>query len=402
MIDKYERRRRYKKRKHILDINGQLSYFCHSHFNRIDMKGKRLNSKEKELDCTIPYKHCLNCGTELNGKYCHICGQEATSPVPSVKSVIFEYFNHAFIWDSKIFKTLWSLISKPGHLTNEFLSGKFVSYVHPLKLNMFFMFVFLTMLFLFSSIEKMDSSMQDFTKDEVVLSYYQFNTLMNDSKYAERIKKSPRDTVLFHAPLLLAENFPGIITNIKTIEDNNSKALDKWTAVIPRVLIEDNIIKSEGNGYYRFATETGTVKQDLEMVQLVGSEMLRITNQYFPILVLLTVPFLSLSLRLIQHKAKTNRINRFIFSLHYTAFLELVVIFIYLIYLTITPPTFFLESFLTLSSCTYLTLAFRKVYKNNSWFKAVTKALLFSLLYLMICLFAFICVLFVACFIIVI
>ena len=32
----------------------------------------------------LPYEHCLNCGTELKGLYCHSCGQEAVNKTPTL------------------------------------------------------------------------------------------------------------------------------------------------------------------------------------------------------------------------------------------------------------------------------------------------------------------------------
>ena len=99
-------------------------------------KIQNLETEKQQSDA--PYKHCLNCGTELTGAYCHACGQEASNPTPSIKSFIMEYVVNAFMWDSKLLETLWLLVRRPGYLTREFVSGKFISYMHPLKLNMFF------------------------------------------------------------------------------------------------------------------------------------------------------------------------------------------------------------------------------------------------------------------------
>ena len=41
---------------------------------------------------------CLNCGAMLKGKYCHECGQQVTTKMPSVKDFILEYLNNAFIF----------------------------------------------------------------------------------------------------------------------------------------------------------------------------------------------------------------------------------------------------------------------------------------------------------------
>ncbi|MEE1214465.1 MAG: hypothetical protein U0L04_05735, partial [Bacteroidaceae bacterium] len=61
------------------------------------------NSENKKKN--LPYQHCLNCGAELNGMYCHECGQRATSKTPTVRAFVLEYLNNAFIWDTQFFQT---------------------------------------------------------------------------------------------------------------------------------------------------------------------------------------------------------------------------------------------------------------------------------------------------------
>ena len=74
-------------------------------------------SKSEDKENNPPYKHCLNCGVELNGKYCHHCGQEAVDKTPTVSGFVMEYLVNAFLWDSQFLKTFWALIRRPGHLT---------------------------------------------------------------------------------------------------------------------------------------------------------------------------------------------------------------------------------------------------------------------------------------------
>ena len=38
---------------------------------------------------------CLNCGTELNGEYCHVCGQQAGKSNSTVRGFIMEYVNNS-------------------------------------------------------------------------------------------------------------------------------------------------------------------------------------------------------------------------------------------------------------------------------------------------------------------
>ena len=64
-------------------------YFYNIYLNIITMCKK--SQKQEEATTTPPYKHCLNCGSELQGPYCHTCGQQAVDPRPSVKSFVMEY-----------------------------------------------------------------------------------------------------------------------------------------------------------------------------------------------------------------------------------------------------------------------------------------------------------------------
>src|SRR5438093_8870483 len=81
-----------------------------------------------------PLTHCENCGTQLRGHWCAQCGQPAIDYRRSFRHVIVDVLDSFLNWDSKFFATLGLLIAKPWRLTNEFLAGKRVRYVHPLRL----------------------------------------------------------------------------------------------------------------------------------------------------------------------------------------------------------------------------------------------------------------------------
>ena len=78
--------------------------------------------------------HCENCGAKLIGKYCGQCGQPAIDYRRSFRHVIVDVLDSFLNWDSKFFATIGLLIVKPWRLTNEFLAGKRVRYLNPLRL----------------------------------------------------------------------------------------------------------------------------------------------------------------------------------------------------------------------------------------------------------------------------
>src|SRR4029077_9961009 len=81
-----------------------------------------------------PITECENCGALLHGHWCAQCGQAAVDYRRSFRHVIVDVLDSFVNWDSKFFASVGLLIAKPWRLTNEFLSGKRVRHVHPLRL----------------------------------------------------------------------------------------------------------------------------------------------------------------------------------------------------------------------------------------------------------------------------
>jgi len=94
--------------------------------------GRRWFRRRKDQD--KPLTHCENCGSELQGHWCAHCGQPAIEYRRSFRHVVADLLNEFLNWDSKFFTTIALLILKPWRLTNEFLAGKRVRYVNPLRL----------------------------------------------------------------------------------------------------------------------------------------------------------------------------------------------------------------------------------------------------------------------------
>jgi hypothetical protein len=78
--------------------------------------------------------HCENCGTQLQGHWCAKCGQPVIDYRRSFRHVIADLLNEFLNWDSKFFATIGLLVVRPWKLTNQFLAGHRVRYVHPLRL----------------------------------------------------------------------------------------------------------------------------------------------------------------------------------------------------------------------------------------------------------------------------
>jgi Protein of unknown function (DUF3667) len=95
---------------------------------------ERTPGRRRAKDTTPALTHCENCGAELQGHWCAQCGQPAIEYRRSFRHVVADLLNEFLNWDSKFFTTIALLILKPWRLTNEFLAGKRVRYVNPLRL----------------------------------------------------------------------------------------------------------------------------------------------------------------------------------------------------------------------------------------------------------------------------
>lgn len=82
-------------------------------------------------------KNCLNCGAAVQGRYCHICGQENIEPKESFWHLVTHFAYDVTHFDGKFFSTLKYLLFKPGFLSKEYLRGKRASYLHPIRMYVF-------------------------------------------------------------------------------------------------------------------------------------------------------------------------------------------------------------------------------------------------------------------------
>lgn len=115
---------------------------------RVRRKIKLLRLKRIRQKKTPKYSCCKNCGTPLEGMYCYRCGQYALDVEQPFWKYVRQYFENVYQFDTKIWRTLWYLFTRPGFLTAEFNAGKINSYVHPFRLYMCISVVFFAVFFM--------------------------------------------------------------------------------------------------------------------------------------------------------------------------------------------------------------------------------------------------------------
>ena len=87
-------------------------------------------------------RRCTNCGERLTGQYCYQCGQRDKHRLISLWELLRDLIGDLFEVDSRIWRTIFPLLFRPGFLTREYLSGRRVHYTPPLRMYLVLSLVF--------------------------------------------------------------------------------------------------------------------------------------------------------------------------------------------------------------------------------------------------------------------
>lgn len=83
---------------------------------------------------------CLNCRTPLVGDYCHACGQKGHVH-RSLGAFGHDLLHGVFHFEGKVWRTLPMLAWRPGELTRRYIEGERATFVGPLPLFLFCVFL---------------------------------------------------------------------------------------------------------------------------------------------------------------------------------------------------------------------------------------------------------------------
>jgi len=100
-----------------------------------------------------PVVKCRNCSTEMEGEYCHFCGQRHHDHKESFGELVYEFVSDFLHFDSRFFKTILPLLFVPGKVTKSYNEGRQRSQFHPIRLYLFSSFLYFFLFFYFTNIE---------------------------------------------------------------------------------------------------------------------------------------------------------------------------------------------------------------------------------------------------------
>lgn len=264
---------------------------------------------------------CLNCGEQVQHRYCSYCGQENTETSKNFYHLFVYLFNGFFHYDSAFWRTIVKLFFKPAELTKEYLSGKRIRYLAPIRVYIFTSFITFLIISLFPSSEPVKSiNTKTSQVNEIVSSA--IDSLHLEEKSMEGLTKTgilseqTKDTLqkIIHSEL------DSVQTEI------NAKA--KASAPSP-VSIEDESQVTRKADYW-FMRKWMKVKEentDEEIRQKFSDSF----TQNMPKALFLFMPVFAFILFLFHDKKRWNYFDHGIFTLHYFSFLLLLTLVLFFI-----------------------------------------------------------------------
>lgn len=80
------------------------------------------------------HEFCLNCGAKLEGRWCSECGQKDSDYRRPYWTFLEDLTDNLFTRDSRVWRTLGYLLFLPGAMTRDYIQGKRIRYLPPIRL----------------------------------------------------------------------------------------------------------------------------------------------------------------------------------------------------------------------------------------------------------------------------
>jgi len=338
--------------------------------------------------------NCLNCGTTVIGKYCHVCGQENIEPRETVWHLIIHFFNDVTHFDGKFFLTLKVLLFKPGFLSKEYMNGRRASYLNPIRMYLFTSFIFFLVFFSFIPIK------EGKFKNNFTIKGKSFEQI--DSLSAPDFNDFTK--ALNHGVPMSRQQFKHFSDSLKN-EDGfvvfgqkkHYKSKAEFDSLVATGAVNDSWLKRQIT--YK-ELELNEKYQDQQ--GRFFKDFLESLLHHFPQMLFISLPFVALLLKLLySRRKKFYYVSHAIFTIHLYVFVFIVMLFIMGIseLKTIVEWNWLniINNLFTIVIFFYLYKAMRNFYEQKR-FKTIIKYILFLFSFFFLILVLFIIFAFVSIF----
>ncbi|HSU27009.1 MAG TPA: DUF3667 domain-containing protein [Chitinophagaceae bacterium] len=340
-------------------------------------------------------KDCLNCGALVQGRYCHVCGQENVVPKETFWHMVTHFFYDITHFDSSFFRTVRVLLFKPGLLSTEYIRGRRASYLHPIRLYVFTSAIFF--LFFFSLPNPMGTVVQD--PDKPLTGK---NKELTVEKIKELAEKSPADTSLKKL-LALAMDTSHQLTNNDVLQIENDSNFLQIAGINYKSLREYDSVqrarpagKKDGWFERRFIRKILGINERYRGNREMALEKFKESLLHrLPYMLFISLPLFALLLKIVYIRRKTfYYADHGVFTIHLYVFTFITLLVIFALgelerklgwdWISIFQFILFFSLYF------YLYKALRNFYRQRR-FKTIIKLFIISLfsLVMMIILFAF-------------
>lgn len=322
-----------------------------------------MSEEIKEIAVKGRGSYCLNCETPLNNEaYCPVCGQENTNRNISIWTLIQDFLGDYFSFDSKFFTTLVPLFISPGGVPKEFIEGHRVKYIPPFRILIFSSFIFFTIWGLTFEHESND--------ERTMSSILQENVTFNSDSLSQVLDSVQQATI------------EELDFDFTLSEDSSSRIDEKIKGLM--TLLDLGVPLEEAVD--SMATDNAGIQKKLftQIGKMYTSEQAALTKYFIgnlSLMILVIQPFFALLLKLlyIRRRKKYKFIGHLVFSFYFHAWV--LVLFTIGLFASTFLEEFPLSKFIIIPSLIYLFFALKKFY-GQSWAKSLLKLLLIFMFYL--------------------
>jgi hypothetical protein len=347
-------------------------------------------------------KDCLNCGADVLGPYCQNCGQKNIVVHQSFWQMLTHFVYDIFHFDGKFFDTLKRLLFRPGLVPKEYVQGRRLSYLDPIRMYLFTSAVFFLV---FYSIIDLEGSV-DFDNNRIMSKEERFEASARiyaaESSFAsDSATKKKLALLLDTAKTVKLEK---VHTNAATDSSNVIMLHNKPYLISP---LNDSMSLSESFGENdwverRLNSKWKTYKQKYgDDVNKMMQDTLNRFLHWFPYILFVSLPVFALILKLLYRRRKYYYYSdHAVFTLYHYIF-SFILLLLFWSFEALHQNTGwglfnFLQSLLVIAWPIYLFFAVKRFYAQ-SWGKTFIKFLLLNILGLLsiILIFALFSVLFI-------